>query len=361
MTSSLPPAGGYAPVSSLEAARLGVVRRGNRISSVLLGFLILQLFGAALVLGGAAVGWSFFGRYVGKDVPGLGEVPQLGTLLWVAGVFVLISLVGLALYVLNILTARRAILSVQRYAADPGHQGRPEVRGFTKWLTFWQWYTLVGSLLSLASIPLSLNLSSRLSQLGGTPSSDLDPGQTALLTGITLVSSLLSLVPSVVLSWLILNAVKGFFRGVESHSGGARTPLRPKANTVGSWLIFVIVMLGLLLAFALFYAALLGALVAIPGALGSSSASSQSFGSQSFRQAAPLLIGGGVLFTLLIAAVYGLLIAVVAWSRGFALDTATLLDGGFGSGLPSGSFNSSTMNSGVDAWRSAVTPPKPPL
>jgi hypothetical protein len=349
MTSPFPSAGGYAPINSLEAARTGVVRRGNRISAVLLGFLILQLVSAVLVLGGAAVSWAFFGSSVGKEIPGLGEVPQLGGLLWLVGLYVLIILVAQGLYIYSMLMARRAILGVQRYAADPAHQGHPDARGFTRWLTFWQWYSLVGSLLGLV-IGVALVF---FASLLDTSSSKLDSGSQAGVLAFTVIGSLIQLVPTVVLSWLILGAIKRFFLSVEAHASGVRTPVSPVAKTVGSWLIFVIVTLGLLLAFIVFYAILLGVLAAIPGTLDSSSISDQSF-----RQAAPLLIGGGVLITLLIAAVYGLMIAVVAWSRGFALDTATLLDGGPGGAMNSGAMNSSSMNSGTDAWRGAVMPPE---
>ncbi|WP_293911256.1 hypothetical protein [Deinococcus sp.] len=354
MTFPLPPAGGYAPINSLEAARTGAARRGKRISSVLFGLLILQLFFAVLSLGGAALSLVFLSGSIGKELPSVGKVPQLGSLLGLGGLYVLIILVAQGLYIYSILMARRAVMGVQRYAADPAHQGRPDARGFTRWLTFWQWYMLVGSLLGLVIGVALVFFGSLLDS-----SSKMDAGSQAGVLVLVVFGSLIQIVPTVVLSWLILNAIKRFFLGVEAHASGSRAPLSPVARTVGSWLIFVIVVLGLLLAFVVFYAALLGVLAAIPGTLDSRSASSRTF-----KEATPLLIGGGVLLTLLIAAVYGLMIAVTAWSRGFALDVAQLLDGGPGAAIPGSGFGPGGavggMNNGVDAWRGAVMPPEPP-
>ena len=77
------------------------------------------------------------------------------------------------------------------------------------------------------------------------------------------------------------------------------------------------------------------------------------FSSAVFRWA----LWGLAALLLLSGLLYGLLMALVAWSRGFALDVAAVLDAA--SGPHPGPLNPATLNTSLDLWKTSLKPPNP--
>ncbi len=329
----------------LELARQGLHTRGSRIRNTLSGLIVAQLFLAVLFLGLAAVLWAFW-RTVFSQLSNAATSDQSlpGWLGWGVGAGFLLNVAVVVIYLLMMLAARRAIVSVERYAAG-GEAGEltDDVGRLNAWLSAWQWYTIVAGLLALALIPVILYAAQL---LGADTGSTLGGGELAFVSGFGIVGVLIQYAPTVVLTWLALAAVKRFFAAVALHARAAQTLVTPAATNVSGWLIFTIVVLALGVAAVLLSGLSLALVSLIPdlgGNLGNPTDTNLS--ANELR----LVLGGSGVFILLLAAAYGFIIALVAWSRGFALDAATLLDASLPTAGQSDGLRA-PLNTNADAW-----------
>lgn len=333
---------------SPELARQGVQTRAQRIGGGL-GLLIgLYTLLSLLTLGGLAALWAFSGSFWQE----LGAGSALPT--WIFGLgFVLTALFYLP-YLLALSAARRAVLSLRDSVAPVGGSGgRPgalsgDVRRFITWLGVWQWGTLASAVLGLVIIAASLGLSQVL--LPDDKGLSLGGPETLLVLLSTLVQS----VPAVVLTWLVLGSIKCFFAAALSHASGASVPVTPAATAAGGWLIFTLVVLGLGLASILLSTLAMLVVAAVPG-LGQAFEDNAAFGFSTaiFRG----LLWGLAALLLLSGLLYGLLMALAAWSRGFALDVAAVLDARSGPASLSAPLNSSLGPWKTVMERAALKPP----
>ncbi len=129
--------------------------------------------------------------------------------------------------------------------------------------------------------------------------------------GVVLVGA-----PVCVVNWLLLGAIRRFMDASTNRLLGAANPVRPSANTVGNWFIFLLVVIGLgaLNVLASVPLGLLGAF--IPGDSGDTLDSGT-------RAALTGVVGLSGVIGLVVYALYFLL---ALWSRSFALSLADVLD-----------------------------------
>ena len=162
------------PVSpASELARRGVQIRAGRIGGGLGLLTGLYTLLALVTLGGQAALWAFSGSFWEE----LGADRALPA--WTFGLgFVFTALFYLP-YLLTLLAARRAVLSLRDFALAP-RRPAPELPGdlkrFISWLGVWQWGTLASVVLGLGLVAAALGLSRALlpdgaaSSLGGPES-----------------------------------------------------------------------------------------------------------------------------------------------------------------------------------------------
>lgn len=332
-----------------ELARRGVQTRAGRIGGGLGLLTGLYTLLALLSLGGQAALWAFSGSFWQE----LGADSALPA--WTFGLgFVLTALFYLP-YLLTLLAARRAVLSLRDFALAPRSPAPAlpgDLKRFISWLSVWQWGTLASAVLGLGLVAASLALSRALLPDGAASSSLSGPESALVLLSTSVQSGL-----GVVLTWLALGSVKRFFAAALSHARGAAVPVMPTATAAGGWMIFSLVVLGLGLASLLFSALLLLVVAAVPG-LGQAFEDNAALGFSSavFRW----VVWGLAALLLLSGLLSGLLMALVAWSRGLALDVAAVLDAASGpNSLNPGNLNPATLNTPLDLWKTSSKPPNP--
>ncbi|GGO19818.1 hypothetical protein GCM10008949_04500 [Deinococcus humi] len=332
--------------AELTAARAGVTLRGGRIVGALGVLAALTALGGLL---GAWVLWLSF-RTLPRWLASLdqwsnGDLAQLDFAglvpNWTLPALLILTLLGTALCVWAILVDRKTVGAVRDQTLSPSaaHLDALERSALTvrPWITLGQIAPIVQMLLPLLALPLMLGLMRR-----GDPQTF--PGLGPLETATLVLGILVQGLPTLVITWLILGSVRRWLDAVVQR---ARRPLavRPAARALDPWLLFTVVLLVLGLA-----GLLLGGLplVAVSAFVGGAPLNDPQLAALGVTPAAlrvTLLLGaaamlGGALFSTL-------LILLMAWSRGFATNVATVLD----SGLPG-----STPAPIPDPWNS---PPQP--
>ena len=324
----------------MEQVRSNFQQRGQRLSRSL-GVLIALylLLGILTIMGMIAMLVFVNSLLTPAELASSGL--SLGLLSAIVGVTVLITAVFYVLMLLALRTAQQAIVGVQRFVISGEADQVDLLAGrLNSWLSAGQWYMLISGVLGVVLTPLLLLISDRVA-----------PTQDTSLTGFSaafvFVGTLIQMLPIVILTWLILAAIKRFFSAVRARARGEQVRITPSASTAGSWLIFTIVVIAIGLFFAALSVVMVSLFAFIPDMAGSlENDPTQPFSAAVFRG---LMIGSAVLL-LLSAGLYGLLIAMMAWSRGFALDTARLLDDSL-------SALSTPPNSRLDLWKSPSLPP----
>lgn len=305
--------------------RLALARASARLNTWL-----SVLLAALLVAGVASALAVFFGGRAGLDaltslgrsvtVPaytdGLLALAALLTLAWSA---IYLVLVNWARELLGRL-AGWALSTPQSIAPDAARSEQLR-RTLSGWLTFGQWGTVAGTVLSAALVPISLAVTARLTSFYfPDSSSDLLPsGFVAFQT----VSGLVSAVPGVVIVWLILGAIRRFMNlAVQRARGLATAPLWPAARVVGNWFILPMILLGL----GLLNLLVVTGVLAVFGGVGLSQITSLDTSSALLRAVLAWVIPLAFGFLVFAALIYGLYLALLILSRSYALSLGRLLD-----------------------------------
>ena len=303
-----------------DGARTGVDRRGRQIAATLA--VLAALYAAGGLVGGAGLGWLLQSPLTPR-LPGWSPV-------WAVPALVLLSLLGTGIAVWAILRARGAILAVRAWTLAPGPEhaawlGR-EARAVRPWITLGQWTPVLTLLLGLGATVLALRWLGQL-PLPGDARLGLGPVELGLLALSATVQGL----PGMVINGLILAAVRRWLDGVVAHAQGRAAPLLPAARALDGWFLFVVVLLGLGAV-----SLLLGLLsVAFLPALLEAASADLGTGTLPTDEAAMLSALRAGLAALLLFSLFveGLLMALLVWSRAFALEVAQVLDRG-GTGAP---------------------------
>ena len=305
--------------------RLALARASARLNTW------LSVLLAALLVAGVATALAvFFGGRAGLDaltslggsvtVPaytdGLLALAALLTLAWSA---IYLALVNWARELLGRL-AGWALSTPQSIAPDAARSEQLR-RTLSGWLTFGQWGTVAGTVLSAALVPISLAVTARL-----TSSYFPDSSGDLLLSGFMAfqtVSGLVSAVPGVVIVWLILGAIRRFMNlAVQRARGLATAPLWPAARMVGNWFILPIILLGL----GLLNLLVVTGVLAVFGGVGLSQITSLDTSSALLRSVLAWVIPLAFGFLIFAALTYGLYLALLILSRSYALSLGRLLD-----------------------------------
>lgn len=325
----------YLPPSS-DLTRQNLQQRGQRISSSLTVLRAFYGIMGVISLIFLAVMWGFSGTFLNALDSGAG-LSNTAVNLFLGFIFILTA-VFYALYWLALASAQRAIAQVKQYALS-GEKTTviTAVERFNKWLSVWQWWTLASAMLSVVFSFVTLSFSKAF-----LPEADSQVMGASLM--LSVVAGLIQAVPTIVLTWLVLASIKRFFAAVALHARGGQMLVTPAATSVSGWMLFTIVSFSSVLAMFMLLILFSGAAALIPD-----------FGQSMSRSGERGLWWFVVLMLLLSSLVYGFFIALTAWSRGFALDTAALLDNASPSlGRSTGSL---PMNEPNQHWQTSVMPP----
>lgn len=331
MTQPSPTSSGFPelPVSPAEltAARQGVALRGGRITGAL--GVLAALWALGGLLGAWALWWAFqmlpallaaLGEWSEGDLPAVNFSSAVPA--WTLPTLLALTLLGTALYVWAILVARQTVGAVRDQTLNPSadHASALErsVRTVRPWIVLGQIAPVVQALVSLLFVPLASGLIQQVApqDLQGVGFGPLE------VAGIVLGVAVQSL-PTIIITWLILAAIRRWLDAVVARAH-APVPVRPATRRVDPWLLFTLIFLGLGLA-----GLLLGGLplLAISAFVGSAPLDDPDLISLGLTPAglrstvlvgAALMLGSGL--------IYLLLALLMAWSRGFATQVATMLD-----------------------------------
>lgn len=329
------------------AANRTVLERSAARLTTWLGVLlaVLALSGVASALGLYFGGWGLL-RLVSSAMTLLNPGPLPAATGWLLGLAALLVLALTGIYLGAVNWARELIGRLGRWAALAPQQAIPSPapdavrieqlrRTLAGWLRFGQWGTLLGALLSLG---ITLVVSFYADQwtrglggsslgggtLGGSDTTPLGPGFLAVQT----VSSLVSSVPGVVVTWLILGATERFMNlAVQRARGLATGPLTQTAKTVNNWFLMCLILLGLTaLNVVIVCFGLALALTLLPELSTSLAGYGTILGAgflSDFRSWGASVLVGVAVYSLLTVALY---FALLIFSRSYALSLARTLD-----------------------------------
>ncbi len=313
--------------------RLALARASARLNTWLgVLFVVLLLSGVASALA------VFFGGRAGLNaLTSLGSsvtVPAYTN--WLLALAALLTLAWSAIYLALLRWARELLGRLAGWAlSTPQGMGSPQApapdaarteqlgRTLSGWLTFGQWGTVAGTVLGAVLVPVSLAVTTRLTNAylpdSSSDLSSFGPGFVAFQT----VSSLVSAVPGVVIVWLILGAIRRFMNlAVQRARGLATAPVWPAAKLVGNWFVLPMILLGLGLLNLLVVAVVL----AIFGSVGLSQLTSLDASSALLRSVLAWVIPLALGVLVLAALIYGLYLALLILSRSYAMSLGRLLD-----------------------------------
>lgn len=305
-----------------QAAREGTQSRGGRIVGTL-GFLAaLTALSTAIGVWFSIKGTELLQGFL-KDV---GQLPSTDAAFrdlvlpnWFAPSLAVLNLLGGVLLAYALWISGRFIAAVRDYTLQPDSRSAEELETtahtIRPWLTLGQWAPLL-------NIVLSLGLLAALFQMFGTESTGFSMNSPEALS-IVLTTVAQSL-PSFIINWLILGAVKRWLDGVVTRTTQPNFALRPLARAVDPWFILTMILL-ILGAVGL----LLGGLpmLALPSMLSDETLTDPGLVQSGITpEWLRMALYGMALFTIIIGLFYVLLTCLIAWSRGFAMNVATVLD-----------------------------------
>lgn len=352
------------PDQLLREARAGLERRASHLMTALGLLAVLSGLGLLVAAWLANVGWQAFQRLLAlPEMQTELNLPAGQTLTdlipgWMLPVVVALSLAGTALQIWATLRARAAIGAVRDQTLNPSADHAEALitaaRTVRPWITLGQWTPLIWTGFALLWLPLTLALLGRLD-----PATSGNTESEPFLTAFALLSTVIQSLPGIILTWLILAAIRRWLDAVVARAQGGTAPVTPVSRPVEGWLLFVLIVL-ILGTVSL----LLGAvpLLALPALFSTLIADDPSLSGLSglgltpdnlkalFVWMAVLLVFSGLM--------YGLLTAMMAWSRGLAANVATVLD----APLPRPPVMNvwSTTSAVQDPWAGPVTvvPPR---
>lgn len=289
---------------------------------------VLQVFSAVfgtlaalllLILGGALLAGVTLPASVQND---LGTLPQ-ASLAVIGGLLLLCGLLYAAfvvVYLLLIGWCKEWEGQVARLSTSQGgNVARVAAlsRTLGGWITASQWAPVIIYALLLIGVVAG---ASWLSALFAATTPNASPQDVRfigpLLGGIYAFGILIGGGSQAVVNWLVLAAIRRFMNATTQRLRGMNMPITPSANTVGTWFIVLMVLVGLGGGTILLYIPLLA--LALVGT------------SQDSQAAADLGLGLGssALSLLFSLASYVLMFLLLLWSRAYALAVAAQLDSG---------------------------------
>lgn len=377
MTSPNFPVSPEMPISTeeLSAAMQGTRQRGARIMGALMGLAALSVLLSVLLVAGMLWGFRTLPDWLkqlaqldstsgtsGPDLPDFAALPA-----WLPFVLAALILLGTALQVWATLVARRMIGAARDYtlgtrSLDPGSALHPpneaalalaaSARVVRPWITLGQYAPILSSALSVL-----------LSAGGAWWASRLDPQADSVGPfgmGFVILSTLVQTLPGIIINWLILAAIRRLLDGLVARSQGQMLMLRPLGRKVDPWLLFTMILLILGLVSVIFSALTFLMFPAFIALILQGEAPDPTMSALM-----PFLKGlfGGLAGVLLLSSlVYLLLTFLLAWSRGFAMNVATVLDAALPGSMPTARSASGVSYASADPWAGEVrqATPRPP-
>ncbi|WP_029476785.1 hypothetical protein [Deinococcus frigens] len=315
--------------AELATARRGVALRGGRIMGGLGGLAALSALSG---LAGVWALWHSFNALPGwlatlSELSG-GALPNVDVAgvvpVWTLPVLLTLTLLGTALYVWAMLVARQTVGAArdQTLNPSPDHAAALErsARTVRPWIVLGQIAAVLQVLVPLLVLPVTLGLVRQLD-----PQTFAGMGFGAAETGVMLLGVVVQSLPTIIITWLILAAIRRWLDAVVTRARGP-VPVRPAACAVDPWLLFTLVLLILGLAALLLGGLSLLAASAFVGGTPLDAPDLAALGVTPAGLRATLRLGAAAMLLGAIASL--LLTLLMAWSRGFATDVATVLDAG---------------------------------
>jgi len=211
----------------LQEARTGLERRASRLMTAL-GFLaVLSGLGLLVLAWLAKVGWQALQQLLAlPDMQAELNLPagqSLADLIpgWVLPAALLLSLAGTVLQIWATLRARAAIGAVRdqtlKPSADHAETLIAAARTVRPWITLGQWTPLIWTGFAMLWLPLTLALLGRLD-----PATSGNTESEPFLTAFALLSTVIQSLPGIILTWLILAAIRRWLDAVVARAQGVR-------------------------------------------------------------------------------------------------------------------------------------------
>lgn len=352
------------PAQLLQDARSGLERRASRLMTALGIFAALSALGVLGLVLLADLGWQALQQLLSlPDLQAELDLPTGQTIAdlipgWALPTVLALLLIGAAIQMWATLRARAAIGAVRDQTLNPSADHAQAliavVRTVRPWITWGQWAPILWTVLTVALSIATVTFVQRMN-----PEMPSDPQFDYFSTAFALFSIVIQSLPGIVLTWLILAAIRRWLDAVLARAQGGMAPVTPASRSVESWLLFVLVVC-LVGTVSLVISTL--PLLMVP-AIFASMAADADFSELSSVGLTParvqLLLAGMAGLFVFSGVLYGLLTAVMAWSRGLAANVATILD----APLPRPPAPITTWNAAPaaqDLWTGPVTvvPPR---
>jgi hypothetical protein len=322
---------GPSPAQLLQDARSGLERRASRLMTALGIFAALSVLGVLGLVLLADLGWQALQQLLSlpdfqADL-GLPAGQTLADLFpgWALPTMLALSLVATAIQIWATLRARAAIGAVRDQTLNPSADHAQALMSVARtvrpWITWGQWAPILWTVFTVALSLITLTFVKRMN-----PETPLDPQLDSFSTAFALLSVVIQSLPGIVLTWLILAAIRRWLDAVLARAQGGMAPVTPASRSVESWLLFVLVVC-VVGTVSLVISTLPLLLVPVLFAGMAADADFSDLSSVGLTPArVQLLLAGMAGLFVFSGVLYGLLTAVMAWSRGLAANVATLLD-----------------------------------
>ncbi|THF69792.1 hypothetical protein E7T06_10460 [Deinococcus sp. Arct2-2] len=353
------------PAQLLQDARTGLERRASRLMTALGLLAVLSGLGVLALVLLVNLGWQAFQRFVAlPDLQAQFNLPAGQTVAdlipgWALPTLLALSVMGTAIQMWASLRARAAIGAVRDQTLNPSADHAEALIGAARtvrpWITLGQWTPIIWTVFSLAWLPITFAVIGRID-----PEVQGAVGIDAFSIAFALVSIVIQSLPGIILTWLILAAVRRWLDAVLARAQGGTAPVTPVSRPVEGWLLFVLIVL-IVSTVSLVISAV--PMLVLPALFSTLAASEPEFSDLASVGLTPanLQMFFSVLAGLLVFSglVYGLLTAMMAWSRGLAANVATILDAPLP--RPPAAMNDWTaVPDTQDLWKGPVTvvPPR---
>lgn len=369
MTTPAPTPAGFPdhphPAQLLQDARAGIERRAARLLTALAVLAVLSGLGVLALILLSNLGWQAVQQLLTSlELQAELDLPAERTLSdlipgWVLPTLLALSLLASAIQIWAILRARAVIGAVRDQTLNPSADHAETLisaaRTVRPWIALGQWTPIIWTVFGLAWLPITFALIGRID-----PVVSATAGLDAFSIGFGVFSILIPSLPIIILTWLILAAVRRWLDAVVARAQGGLNPVTPASRSAEGWLLFVLIIL-ILSTVSLVISAV--PLLLLPVLFTTLAVSDPSFSDLASIGLTPadLRVFFSVLAGLLVfsGAVYGLLTAMMAWSRGLAANVATVLDAPL-SRPPAAMNDWNAVPDTQDLWKGPVTvvPPR---
>lgn len=313
------------PPDHFTKAQTTVPNMGQRINTTLA--ILAALFTLYTLLGLVGIFW------LGQNLNSLLEqlfilfkepVPDLPPFpTWATVTLLFLTLLGGMIPIWGIWITRRTILAITQQTTEPNTESTEELMYATKtiqpWLLLGKWTPILSAILSfIIIVTLFLFIYTTYDLPKIQENILLELGPTLLLQ---IPSTFIQMIPTIIINWLIFNAIQNWLHAVATRSQTPNFPIQPFARSIDGWFLFVLILLGLNILFQAFSGLFLAFFPMIIQSIAPTPEKDKEIVELIFQSFSYLSIP--MLFGIFNTIIYFLLIL---WSRQYAVGVGHILD-----------------------------------